>query len=152
MFGALNLVTQKFYWKSVQSGNGTSFMAFLNQLRQLFPNKTIHLILDNSSIHKSKKVKRYLIRHPEVQLHFLPAYSPEYNPVEKFWWWIKPRIYGFSALKEGLSELMGRIRKLIWGYNENRIVGQIEFDFKPYLDIIRIKAVYLIAFHISCPA
>jgi len=31
--------------------------------------------------------------------------SPEYNPVEIFWRWVKPKMYGFSALG-GLNELV----------------------------------------------
>ena len=140
LFGALNLVTQKFYWKSTRTGDAKSFMAFLNQLRQTFKGQQIHLILDNSSVHKNSRVKTYLERHQEVFLHFIPPYSPEYNPVEKVWWWIKPLVYGFSALKEGVHELLGRIRKLFWHYNEGRIDGALSMDLNPYLDIINILA------------
>jgi transposase len=85
-------------------------------------------------------VKNYLQKHPEVFLYFLPPYSPEYNPVEKLWWWIKPLVYGFSAMKEGLSELHRRIRKLIWHYNEGRIEGRLEFNMEAYSNIIKILA------------
>lgn len=140
LFGALNLATQKFYWKSTDKGNASSFIQFLNQLRSTFPGDQIHLILDNSSVHKNKRVKNYLQKHPEVFLYFLPPYSPEYNPVEKLWWWIKPLVYGFSAMKEGLSELHRRIRKLIWHYNEGRIEGRLEFNMEAYSNIIKILA------------
>lgn len=60
------------------------FLWFLTQLRQKTPEKQIVIILDNASIHKSKKVKRFLKRHTNIHLLYLPTYSPEYNPVELF--------------------------------------------------------------------
>ncbi|MBP9561542.1 MAG: transposase [Syntrophorhabdaceae bacterium] len=53
------------------------------------------IILDNFSIHTSRKVKRYLKRFPQIHLFFLPTYSPEYNPLERIWGWMKTKIYGF---------------------------------------------------------
>ncbi|MBP8626467.1 MAG: transposase [Syntrophorhabdales bacterium] len=51
--------------------------------------------MDNFSIHTSRKVKRYLKRFPQIHLFFLPTYSPEYNPLERIWGWMKTKIYGF---------------------------------------------------------
>ncbi len=110
-------------------------MAFLNQLRQRFPDKHLAIILDNSSIHKSKKVKKYLQRHPEVHLFNLPTYSPEYNPVERFWNWLKPRVYGFTSIG-GKTELLSRFRKYIWHYNEGRLVKPIVFKLETYINLL----------------
>ncbi len=141
LFGALNLATQKFYWESTDKGNSKSFMQFLNQLRSQFPGEQILLLLDNSSVHKNKAIRAYLQRYPEVFLYSLPPYSPEYNPVEKIWWWIKPLVYGFAALKEGLPELRSRIRKIFWHYNERRIENGIQLNLDTYSNIIKILAI-----------
>jgi len=93
------------------------------------------IILDNASIHKSKKVKNHLKRHPNIHLFYLPTYSPEYNPVELFWKWIKPKIYGFSTIG-GIAEVISRFRKLVWHYNHNRIPNRINFNLKAYADIL----------------
>lgn len=130
-FGCLNIRTQKFYWKkSIKSGSD-SFLWFLTQLRQRTPKKQIAIIPDNTSIHKSRKVKRYLKRHQNIHLFYLPTYSPEYNPVELFWKWIKPKIYGFSALG-GIEELISKFRKLVWHYNKGTLHRPIRFNFKAY--------------------
>src|SRR6056297_1629200 len=91
-FGCLNLKTQRFYWKKSKKGNSDQFIWFLTQLRQHNPGKKLLIIIDNASIHKSKKVKKYLSRHDRIRLFCLPTYSPEYNPVEIFWKWIKPKV------------------------------------------------------------
>jgi len=97
-FGCLNLVTQKFYWKKSKPSDSKYFLQFLTQLNQRTSNKQIVIILDNASIHRSKKTKEFLRRHKNIHLFYLPPYSPEYNPVEMFWRWIKPKVYGFQLL------------------------------------------------------
>ncbi len=112
-----------------------AFLWFLTQLRQRTPNQQIVIILDNASIHGSRKVKAYLERHANIHLFYLPTYSPEYNPVELFWKWIKPKVYGFSALG-GIQELISRFRKLVWHYNNHRLPNPINFKLKPYATIL----------------
>ncbi|MBC2715160.1 MAG: hypothetical protein HF978_07625 [Desulfobacteraceae bacterium] len=101
-----------------------SFILFLTQHHQRFAGKTLAIILDNSSIHASRKVKRYLQRFPRIHLFFLPTYSPEYNPVERIWGWMKTKVYGFTAFG-GINELIRRFRKLCWHFNMGRLVKPI---------------------------
>ena len=49
------------------------------------------LILDNASIHKSKRSKE-LISAAGCKLLFLPPYSPDLNPIEKSWAKLKFRV------------------------------------------------------------
>ena len=44
----------------------------------------IHIILDNLSAHKTKKVAAFLEQHPSVRLHFTPTCSSWLNHVEKW--------------------------------------------------------------------
>jgi len=45
--------------------------------------RKVFLILDNLRIHHAKKVSEWLERHKdEIEVFFLPPYSPEYNPDE----------------------------------------------------------------------
>jgi len=39
------------------------------------PQQELHIILDNLSAHKTKKVMAFLQEHPQVELHFTPTYS-----------------------------------------------------------------------------
>lgn len=65
-----------------------AFMRHLKYLRKKEKKKWIILILDNASIHKTKKVKEYCKKN-HIKLVYLPAYSPEYNYIEKIWKMIK---------------------------------------------------------------
>lgn len=95
----------------------------------------IILILDNSSIHKSKQVKKFLKHNPWVKLKFLAPYSPEYNPIERFWLWLKEKVYGTKSFRT-IKEVIAKVRQFIWHYHENRLVVSIKFNFKPYGEIL----------------
>ncbi|MDO0930070.1 IS630 family transposase [Streptomyces sp. TG1A-8] len=55
---------------------------FLDRLAGHFDHK-VHLVVDGHRAHRSKEVRDWLAAHPDdVELHFLPPYSPELNPDE----------------------------------------------------------------------
>ena len=58
------------------------FIKFLEQLLKS-SDKKIYLILDNLRVHHAKLVKQWLKdKNNEIELHYLPSYSPELNPDE----------------------------------------------------------------------
>ena len=65
------------------------------------------IIMDNASFHKSQKTKN-LIESVGCKIIFLPPYSPDLNPIEKFWAnmkrWIKDKISSFDKLFDALSD------------------------------------------------
>jgi transposase len=45
--------------------------------------RKVHLIVDGHPVHRAKAASAWVGRHAErIELHFLPGYSPELNPVE----------------------------------------------------------------------
>ncbi|MBM7441747.1 transposase [Streptomyces sp. HB132] len=62
--------------------DATVMCRFLARIVGLFYRK-VHLIVDRHSAHRSKTVRSWLADHEDkIELHFLPAYSPELNPDE----------------------------------------------------------------------
>ncbi len=73
------------------------FVAHLDDLRRHFRHyKVIHVICDNARFHTpqgSKVVRAYLATWGHrVKLHYLPAYSPKDNPIERVWWHLREQI------------------------------------------------------------
>jgi transposase len=67
------------------------FCRHLDDLRRAFRHyKVVHVICDNARTHKpdkSEAVKAYMAKWAgRVVVHYLPAYSPDTNPVERVWW------------------------------------------------------------------
>ncbi len=67
---------------------GDKFLAYLKDV--LIP--TLHpgdiVVMDNLRTHHMQAVKE-LLRHAEVEVLYLPPYSPDLNPIEKLWSKIK---------------------------------------------------------------
>ena len=60
------------------TNNGESFLEYLKSIKDTLKNKT--LLLDNAKIHHYKKAKQYCDDN-NINLLYLPAYTPEYNPI-----------------------------------------------------------------------
>lgn len=64
------------------------------------------VIMDNASFHRSQNTKD-LIESVGCRVIFLPPYSPDLNPIEKFWAnmkrWIKDKISDFDKLYDALD-------------------------------------------------
>lgn len=135
LFGALHLRTQRFYGKRATRGTSKLFLEFLHQLHQRFPETLLILILDNATIHRSLAVKRFLTQHDWVVLEHLAPYSPEYNPIERFWQWLKAKVYGATAFAT-IDDVITRVRQIVWHYHEGWMTSTIHFDFTDYQNIL----------------
>lgn len=60
---------------------------FSNQLLPSLEQGTV-IVMDNASFH-SKKRLLFAAQNAGCRLLFLPPYSPELNPIERFWSWLK---------------------------------------------------------------
>src|ERR1700722_12101182 len=62
-----------------------STIRLLESLELLYPLMAcIHVFLDNARYHHAKLVKQWLARPGcRIKLHFLPAYCPHLNPIER---------------------------------------------------------------------
>jgi transposase len=80
--------------------DGNSFLAYVSQILcpSLRPDDIV--IMDNLACHKSAEVLR-LIEDTGAELWYLPAYSPDYNPIEKMW----------SKIKAILRKIKARTQK-----------------------------------------
>jgi transposase len=69
----------------VGSFTGAVFIDFLGRLLRDCGGRKVHLIVDGHPVHRAKLVSAWVGRHADrIELHFLPGYSPELNPVELF--------------------------------------------------------------------
>ena len=87
--GALDLDTDQVIARQESTLNAESFIRLLEDLEKANPAAAkIHVVLDNASYHRNKKVKLFL-KNSRIQLHFLPPYSPNLNLIERVWGFAK---------------------------------------------------------------
>lgn len=87
--GALDWRTGRLYVSQPHfRRNAQLFVDHLQDLcRRLRCYRVIHIICDNAAFHKSRLVREFLDQQRgRIQLHFLPTYAPETNPIERVWW------------------------------------------------------------------
>lgn len=84
-YGAVSLKTGKLLTQPVPTFNTETFHQFLCFLLKR-TRGPILLILDNVSYHRARDLKPFFSQyHSRLQRAFLPAYSPELNPIERVW-------------------------------------------------------------------
>jgi transposase len=70
----------------------------------------VFLIVDNLRVHHAKKVRQWIDEHKtEIELFYLPAYTPERNPDEYLNQDIKTNL-GKRPAPKSLGELQTRLR------------------------------------------
>src|SRR5881628_1534981 len=85
LFAALNAKSGKVISEFHQRQRATEFRKFLDTIDAAVPAQLdLHLILDNSSTHKTPLIRRWLVRHPRVHLHFTPTGASWINLVERW--------------------------------------------------------------------
>jgi transposase len=85
LFAALNTATGKVIGKLSAQHRATGFRDFLDETgRQTEAGLAIHVVCDNLSAHKAPVVRKWLLAHPRVQLHFTPTYSSWISQVERW--------------------------------------------------------------------
>jgi transposase len=77
----------------------------------------LHLIVDNSSTHKSPPVKRWLKKHPRVHLHFTPTSSSWLNLVERWFGEITRKRIRRGTFRS-VKELIAAIEEYLKVYNQ----------------------------------
>ncbi len=103
---------------------------FLNNARKKM-RKNLLLIWDNAPSHKSQTIKEYLAQqeeqNPAIWMTNIPPYSPELNPIEQVWGYLKKRLENqfFKTTKELKQAVLKEIefikldKKLIRQFFEN---------------------------------
>jgi transposase len=100
------------------------FRRFLNLIeRSVPPQLDVHLVLDNSSTHKTPSIQRWLARHPRFHLHFTPTYSSWLNLVERWFAELTTKSIKRGAHRS-VRDLVASIRTWIANWNG---------DPKPYV-------------------
>ena len=79
------------------------------------------LLQDCASSHTSRVVQDYFDAKPEITVLQLPAHSPELNPIEKVWGWIKHQLTKRETPTKTKDELEEAVRE-IWEQMPQNII------------------------------
>jgi transposase len=78
-------------------GNYKTFKKHLKKLLWVYREAhKIVLIVDNVRYHYSKLLKSFVKNNPRIENIYLPPYSPDLNPFDRVWWYIRKSITHIS--------------------------------------------------------
>jgi len=85
LYTALDVASGQVITDMTERHRAQEFRRFLNLINRSVPEDLeVHIVVDNSSTHKTPEIHRWLLRHPRFQLHFTPTYSSWLNLVERW--------------------------------------------------------------------
>jgi transposase len=82
LYAALEVASGKVLGECRAQHTAVDFLAFLQRLARGYRGHELHVILDNSSTHKTPAVQAWLQQHPRVHFHFTPKGASWLNLVE----------------------------------------------------------------------
>ena len=104
------------------SFDGTGFMSFITE--GLLPHFNDHqndvLVMDNCRFHHRADVRDLLEEH-NIHYMYLPAYSPQLNPIEQYFSHLKAKYSDLKPLSRNKEQVFQRVTSIING-------EQIDFD------------------------
>ena len=119
LYAALDVASGKVIADMTERHRADEFRRFLNLInRSVPPDLDIHVIVDNSSTHKTPEIHRWLVRHPRFTLHFTPTYSSWMNLVER-WFAELTNKWLRRGTHRSTKELEAAISSWIGSWNEN---------------------------------
>jgi transposase len=118
LYAALDLTSGKVIGALHSRHRAIEFKQFLQTLdREVPAHLDVHLVLDNSSTHKTPAIRRWLAAHPRFVLHFTPTSSSWLNLVERWFAELTTKLLRRGAHRS-VRQLNADIRAWIETWND----------------------------------
>jgi transposase len=100
--------------KNKERFTAKTFLRFVRKMRKENPSRFLVLIVDGAPVHTAKVVKKFQQENTSwFRMEILPAYSPELNPAEKPWRFVKTKKMNASTAKDKV-ELRSNVKKTLF--------------------------------------
>lgn len=124
LFGCLEPATGIVVTHKADRGNTKTFFSFLVIVARKYPGRKIAMVLDNVRYHHAKRLKPILEKYNHrIELLYLPAYSPDLNPVERIWWYMRKKITHNRHL-EKMEDRITCFDQLMEGFKTENELGK----------------------------
>ena len=117
LFAALDLASGEVVGRHYKRRRRVEFLAFMNMIVADYPEREIHVVLDNLSTHKPER-DMWLRRHKNVHFHYTPTYASWLNQIE-IWFSILASKSLDGASFTSVAELVAHIDAFIADYNQS---------------------------------
>ena len=115
LFAAMEVATGEVTAGHYKRRRRVEFLNFMNRVVSMYPDREIHVILDNLNTHKPKR-DMWLLRHKNVYFHYTPTHASWLNQVE-VWFSLLTRYALRGASFTSPEQLRQAIDRFIAAYN-----------------------------------
>lgn len=126
VFAVVNLITAALHTNTLESPQNAKRRTGLSKTRRLqeafadhlrhvgrvYPKERhpeVVLLIDNAPWHRGRLIDAALADHPHLRFQRLPSYSPQLNPIERFWKKLRRRAT-HNRLFDTLADLKSSVR------------------------------------------
>ena len=126
LFGVVNLVTAAVHSNMLESPKDAkrrtgksktrrlqeAFAAHLRHVGRVYPlerHPRVVLVIDNAPWHRGQPIEEALRDNPHLEFKRLPSYSPQLNPIERFWKKLRRRAT-HNRLFDTIADMKASIR------------------------------------------
>lgn len=123
LFGCVEPTTGKVITSVEERGNTVTFFKFLIKVTRQYPNQKVVMVLDNVKYHHAIRLKPILEKYKhKIELVYLPAYSPDLNPIERIWWYMRKKI-SHNRYLETMSDRIEKFNELMRAFEAQNNFG-----------------------------
>lgn len=134
LMGAINLESMHVVIDSYETIDSPTMVRYFDHLMAAYPKAPkIHLILDRGPYNISI-ITREAAKKRGIQLHYLPPYSPNLNPIERLWKVMNEHVRNnrfFESAKEFRQEITDFF-KVTWPQIAHTMVDRINDNFQRF--------------------
>lgn len=116
LFAALNVGSGEVLGRHYKRRRRVEFLDFMNRVVAAYPERKIHVVLDNLSTHKPRR-DLWLKRHKNVHFHYTPTHASWLSQIE-IWFSILTSQSLTGASFASVKELVAHIDAFIERYNQ----------------------------------
>ncbi len=126
MFAVVNLVTAAVHANTLESPKNAkkktglsktrrmqeAFASHLRHVGRMYPrekHERVVILIDNAPWHRGNPIDAAMAENPHLEFKRLPSYSPQLNPIERFWKKLRRRAT-HNRLFDTLADLKASIR------------------------------------------
>jgi transposase len=119
LMGTLDYETGEIYCEEHEQYDAQVFYSFLENIVAKYPEGKTVMILDNARIHHAKLIQPFLKKHAkQLELVYLPPYSPQLNIIEGLWGWLKKSVI-YNVFFNTVDEIRAAVKGFIEEISKN---------------------------------
>jgi transposase len=128
VYGRVDYATARITYTVAPTKSGANFLIFLIALLKTYPGRKIRLVCDNGRFHHTQAVREWTKEHRrQIQVYWLPPYSPSLNLIERLWGHLKRTILA-NVLYQTLDALVTAFHRGISSINAHRDLMNLMFN------------------------